>query len=174
MLGFGLSSAVFACSSFVEASRSCSKGFPRQILGVDVCGARYAGSASSSRSTRTTIVEGCSNSAQHRSQGQAQNIQRRLPECEVRAMPAAWPAEVMVRSGAPLAAKLSYQMRWNQEGAIKASVLAGTMCARHQQVSLNRVCDASTASRTHLARVITKQFPRTLHIKLELDLCVLI
>lgn len=30
-------------------------------------------------------------------------------------MPAAWPAEVMVRSGAPLAAKLSYQMRLNWE-----------------------------------------------------------
>lgn len=60
MFGFGLSSAVFACFFSVETSKSCSNGFTSGMLGVDVCGARYAGSASSSRSTRTTIVESCS------------------------------------------------------------------------------------------------------------------
>jgi hypothetical protein len=65
MFGFGLSSAVFACSFFVDASKSRSNGFTSGMLGVDVCGARYAGSASSSRSTRTTIMGGCGKKSQH-------------------------------------------------------------------------------------------------------------
>lgn len=74
MFGFGLSSAVFACLFSVDASKSCSNGFTSGMLGVDVCGARYAGSASSSRSTRTTIMGGCSNKSQHQKPGKRPKI----------------------------------------------------------------------------------------------------
>lgn len=78
MFGFGLSSAIFAWFSFVEASSSCSNGFTSGMLGVDVCGARYAGSAWSSRSTRTTIVESCVGKQQHWSQQGAQGTKEDL------------------------------------------------------------------------------------------------
>jgi hypothetical protein len=81
ILGFGLLSAAFASPSslsFEAASKLCSSGFTSGMLklGVDVCGARNAGSASSSRSSRTTIVGDCCVRAQHRSRGGAQYIGR--------------------------------------------------------------------------------------------------
>lgn len=88
MLGFGLSSAVEGFSIVVDASRPCSNGFTSGMLGVDVWGARYAGSTSSSRSTRTTIVEDCGRKAQHWSRDKAHDIQRSLSIDVVGAMPA--------------------------------------------------------------------------------------
>lgn len=81
ILGFGLISAAFASPSSLSleaASKECSSGFTSGMLklGVDVCGARYAGSASSSRSSRTTIVGDCRVGAQHWSRREARYIGR--------------------------------------------------------------------------------------------------